>query len=113
VEIQAGDTLHIRAIVGEQRVNNFMQAVGLRPEYKVYAAQHDFVVTVDGTVTDPALVIEGFLHAMQEGYIVASLQCRRWVRGETEFLCNGLTYTNHAIREISDGSRVHFVQHGD
>ena len=90
-----------------------MQWADLRPDDKVYAKQHDFVVTVDGTVADPALVFEGLLHAMQEEYIVALLQCRRWTRGETELPCNGLTYTNHAIREISDGMRCYFVQHGD
>lgn len=111
-EIQAGDKLHITAIVGDKRVNGFMQAVDLRPDYKVYATQHDLVVTLDGTVTDPALVIEGLLHAMQEEYIVALLQCSRWTRGETELPCAELTYTNHEIREISDGMRAYFVQHG-
>lgn len=113
MEIQAGDKLRIRAIVGDKKVNGFMQWADLRPDDKVYAKQHDFVVTVDGTVADPALVFEGLLHAMQEEYIVALLQCRRWTRGETELPCNGLTYTNHAIREISDGMRCYFVQHGD
>lgn len=111
-EIRAGDKLHISAIIGDKAVNGFMQAVDLRPDDKVYAAQHDFVMTLDGTVTDPATVIEGLLHAMQETYIVALLQCRRWTRGETELPCNELTYTNPAIRQISDGTRVYFVQHG-
>lgn len=113
MELRAGDKLHIRAIIGELTVNEFMKAVGLRPEYKVYASQQDFVVTVDGTVLDPALVLEGLLHSMQRAYIVASLQCRRWVRGDAELSCSGLTYTNHMIREISDGVKVRFVQHGE
>ena len=112
VEVQAGDKLHISAVIGDKCVNGFMQAVDLRPSYKVYANQQDLVVTLDGTVGDPALVLEGLLHAMQEAYIVASLQCRRWVRNETELPCAGLTYTNHEIREISDGTRVYFVQPG-
>lgn len=112
MEIQAGDKLYISAVIGDKTVNDFMKAVDLRPDYKVYATQQDFVVTLDGTLADPALVIEGLLHAMQEVYIVASLQCRRWIRGETILPCDGLTYTNHEIREISDGERAYFVQHG-
>ena len=109
-EIQAGDKLHISAVIGDKRVNGFMQAVDLRPDYKVYATQQDFVLTLDGTVADPALVIEGLLHAMQEVYIVAVLRCTRWLRGKAELPCTELTYTNHEIREISDGTRAYFVQ---
>jgi hypothetical protein len=108
-EIQAGDKMHITAIVGDKTVNRFMQAVDLRPEYKVYAAQRELVATLDGTVRDPALVFEGLLHAMQDAYIVAALRCVKWTRGDVELPCSELTYTNPQIREISDGNRVYFV----
>lgn len=109
MEIQAGDKLHITAIIGDKSVNGFMKAADLRPDYKVYAAQQDFVVTLDGTVADPALVVEGLLHAMQDAYIVAALRCVKWLRGEVELPCGELTYKNPQIREISDGTHVYFV----
>jgi hypothetical protein len=108
-EIQAGDKLHIRAIVGDKQVNGFMQAADLRPDYKVYATQQYLVATLDGSVSDLALVCEGLLHAMQAAYIVAALQCVKWTRGAVELPCSELTYTNPQIREISDGNRVYFV----
>ena len=108
-EIQAGDKLHITAILGDKAVNGFMAAFDLRPDYKVYAIQQDLVVTLDGSVTDPALVFEGLLHAMQGVYIVAALRCVKWTRGDVELPCSELTYTNPQIREISDGNRVYFV----
>lgn len=108
-EIQAGDKLHIRAIVGDKPVNAFMRTFGLRPDYKVYAAQQELVATLDGSVSDPALVFEGLLHAMQDAYIVAALRCVKWTRGAVELPCSALTYTNPQIREISDGNRVYFV----
>lgn len=108
-EIQAGDKLHIRAIVGDKQVNGFMQAVDLRPDYKVYATQQYLVATLDGTVRDPALVFEGLLHAMQDAYIVAALRCVRWTRGTTDIPCEDLRYAQPGLREISDGTRVYFV----
>jgi len=108
-EIQAGDKLHITAILGDKPINKFMQTSGLRPDYKVYAIQQDLVVTLDGTVSDPALVLEGLLHAMQDAYIVAALRCVRWVRGTTEIPCEDLRYAQPGLREISDGTRVYFV----
>lgn len=108
-EIQAGDKLRITAILGDKQVNGFMKAADLRPDYKVYAVQRDLVLTLDGSVTDPALVFEGLLHAMQDAYIVAALRCVKWTRGAVELPCNELTYKNPQIREISDGTRVHFV----
>ena len=75
----------------------------------MYAAQHDFVATLDGSVSDPALVFEGLLHAIQDAYIVAALRCVKWTRGAVALPCSELTYTNPQIREISDGTRVYFV----
>jgi len=108
-EIQAGDKLYITAILGDKAVNGFMKTVDLRPDYKVYAIQQDLVVTLDGTVRDPALVFEGLLHAMQDAYIVAALRCVQWTRGAASLPCSELTYKNPQIREISDGTRVYFV----
>lgn len=108
-EIQAGDKLRITAILGDKPVNDFMKTFDLRPDYRVYAVQQDLVVTLDGSVTDPALVFEGLLHAMQDAYIVAALRCVQWTRGTTEIPCEHLRYTQPGLREISDGTRVYFV----